>query len=212
VLKKRKKVVYLILLLIILLVCAPRVLMLGFARKRIVGPDTVPVEKVAIVFGAGLHRDGTPTTVLRDRVATAAELYKSGAIDKILMSGDNSYLNYNEPGAMKTYALELGIPAEDIVLDYAGRRTYDTCYRAKEIFQLDSAILVTQNFHLPRALYICNILDINAVGISADLRDYRDSGYWNIREIGASIVAFIQVHITRPEPVLGDSEPIYPLE
>ena len=186
--------------------------MLEFARKRIVDPDTAPVEKVAIVFGAGLHRDGTATTVLRDRVATAADLYKSGAIDKILMSGDNSYLDYNEPGAMKNYALELGIPDEDIVLDYAGRRTYDTCYRAKEIFQLDSTILVTQKFHLPRALYICNSLVIDVVGISADLRSYRDSRYWNIREIVASLVAFIQVHITQPEPVLGDSEPIFPLE
>jgi len=128
------------------------------------------------------------------------------------MSGDNRFLNYNEPGAMKSYAIELGIPEEDIVLDYAGRRTYDTCFRAKEIFQLDSAILVTQDFHLPRALYICNTLELNAVGVSADLRPYRDSGYWKIREIIASLVAFIQVHFTQPEPVLGDPEPIFPLE
>ncbi len=85
--------------------------------------------------------DGSPSSVLKDRVATAADLYNSGKINKILMSGDNRYLNYNEPGAMKAYALELGIPEYDIVLDYAGRRTYDTCYRAKEIFQLSSAIL-----------------------------------------------------------------------
>ena len=93
------------------------------------------------------------------------------------MSGDNRFIDYNEPGAMQAFALELGIPEEDIVLDYAGRRTYDTCYRAGEIFQLETAILVTQEFHLPRALYICNVLDIKAVGVSADVRTYRDSDY-----------------------------------
>ena len=212
-LKKRRKVALLILLLsIIILVGAPRVIMVHEAQKRTYNTENVPADKAAIVFGAGLMVDGSPTSVLKDRVATAADLYNSGKINKILMSGDNRFLNYNEPGAMKTYALELGIPEEDIVLDYAGRRTYDTCYRAKEIFQLSSAILVTQQFHLPRALYTCNALGLESVGVTADLRPYRDSGYWSIREIIASLVAFAQVHITKPEPVLGDPEPIFPLE
>jgi len=201
-----------LLLLIIILVGAPRVIMVHGSQKRTFDTGNVPADKAAIVFGAGLMGDGSPTTVLKDRVSTAADLYNSGKINKILMSGDNSYLNYNEPGAMKAYALELGIPEDDIVLDYAGRRTYDTCYRAKEIFQLSSAILVTQQFHLPRALYTCNTLGLESVGVTADLRPYRDSGYWSIREIIASLVAFVQVHITKPEPVLGDPEPIYPLE
>jgi SanA protein len=186
--------------------------MLLQGTKRIFKIDDILPNQVAIVFGAGLQRDGRPTTVLQDRIATAAELYNSGKIEKILMSGDNRFIDYNEPGAMKAYAVELGIPEEDIILDYAGRRTYDTCYRAKEIFQLSSAILVTQKFHLPRALYTCNNLGMNAMGVSADRRDYRDSGYWSVREFIASFVAFIQVHITRPEPVLGDPEPIFPLE
>jgi SanA protein len=181
-------------------------------RDQITDADAAPIRRAAVVFGAGLQRDGTPTTVLRDRVATAAELYRAGKIEKILMSGDNRYINYNEPGAMKTYALGLGVPEEDIVLDYAGRRTYDTCFRANVIFQLESAILVTQKFHLHRALYTCNILGMETVGVSADLRPYRDSDFWNIREVIASLVAFIQVHITQPEPVLGDPEPIFPLE
>jgi len=211
--KKRRKLIFLIiLLLIIILVSFPRILMIQHAKKRKVDTESVQPGRVAVVFGAGLQRDGSPTTVLKDRVKTAAVLYESEKIEKILMSGDNRFLNYNEPGAMKSYAIELGIPEEDIVLDYAGRRTYDTCFRAKEIFQLDSAILVTQDFHLPRALYICNTLELNAVGVSADLRPYRDSGYWKIREIIASLVAFIQVHFTQPEPVLGDPEPIFPLE
>ncbi|HMN63252.1 MAG TPA: ElyC/SanA/YdcF family protein, partial [Anaerolinea sp.] len=88
--------------------------------------DQPPSSRVAIVYGAGLYRDGTPTPVLRDRVATAAELYFTGRVTKILMSGDNRFEYYNEPGAMKAYAMELGVPDDAIVLDYAGRRTYDT--------------------------------------------------------------------------------------
>lgn len=211
--KKRRNVALLIfLLLIIILVSAPRVIMVLRSQKRTFTTENVLADKAAVVFGAGLMVDGSPTAVLKDRIETAAQLYNSGKITKILMSGDNRYLNYNEPGAMQAYALELGIPDADIVLDFAGRRTYDTCYRAKEIFQLTSAILVTQQFHLSRALYTCNALGLESVGVSADLRPYRDSGYWSIREIIASLVAFIQVHITRPEPVLGDPEPIFPLE
>jgi SanA protein len=211
--KKRKKMlIFAILLFLIILVGAPRVIMVRQSIQRNFSAEEVPPDRVAIVFGAGLRFDGSPTAVLEDRVATAASLYKSGKIQKILMSGDNRFINYNEPGAMKSFALELGIPEQDIVLDYAGRRTYDTCYRAKEIFQLSSAILITQQFHLPRALYTCNRLGLESVGVSADLRPYKDSGYWSIREIPASLVAFIQVHLTRPEPVLGDAEPIFPLE
>jgi SanA protein len=172
----------------------------------------VPFFRGAIVFGAGLTADGRPTAVLQDRVATAAALYKGGKVEKILMSGDNRFINYNEPGAMKAYAIELGVPEDDIVLDYAGRRTYDTCYRALEIFQLTEAVLVTQGFHLPRALYTCRVLGLDVVGVSADLRPYRDSGFWGIREIPASLIAFVQVHLTHPEPVLGDPEPIFPVE
>ena len=112
------------------------------------------MRPVVIVFGAGLRRDGTPTTVLRDRVETAAELYRQGKVEKLLMSGDNRFVDYNEPEAMRQYALQLGIPDEDIVLDYAGRRTYDTCYRAGAIFGVKKVILVTQLFHLPRAIYL----------------------------------------------------------
>jgi len=177
-------------------------------------PQDAPAKKVAIVFGAGLWRDGRPTPVLRDRVAAASELYFSGKVEKLLMSGDNSYIYYNEPGAMRSYALELGVPDEAIVLDYAGRRTYDTCYRARDIFGVDEAILVTQNFHLPRALYVCNRLGVSAVGVKADRRIYnpRSLFFWHLREIPATLVALWEVHVSRPAPILGDPEPIFPLE
>jgi SanA protein len=130
------------------------------------------------------------------------------------MSGDNSYIEYNEPGAMREYALALGVPDEAIVLDYAGRRTYDTCYRAREIFGIKEAILVTQNFHLPRALYVCNFLGIRAYGVPADQRRYtrRSILWWNLRETPATLVALWEVHVTRPQPVLGEKEPIFPME
>ena len=92
----------------------------------------------------------------------------AGKVEKLLLSGDNRTLDYNEPGAMRAYAISLGVPAEDIVLDYAGRRTYDTCFRAKAIFGVDQVLLVTQMFHLPRALYTCRALGIEAEGIPAD--------------------------------------------
>ncbi len=187
-------------------------LVTAVASKGMVYDSTkVPASKVAIVFGAGLQRDGSPSPVLRDRVETAAKLYLDGKAQKLLMSGDNRFIDYNEPGAMRAYAMSLGVPEEDIVLDYAGRRTYDTCYRAKYIFQVDEAILVTQSYHLPRALFICNQIGVKAVGVSADLRVYMNSSLfsWNVRELPASLVALWEVLISQPLPVMGDVEPIF---
>ena len=169
-----------------------------------------PATRVAIVFGAGLQRDGRPTLVLRDRVAAAADLYLTGKVQKILMSGDNRYVDYNEPGAMQQYAIELGIPTEDIILDFAGRRTYDTCYRARAIFGVQEALLVTQKFHLPRAVFICNALGVKATGVIADRRDYHSYSlmYWSLRELPARLIALIDVWIRHPLPVLGPYEPI----
>ena len=185
---------------------------MSYARPLTYSTEDVPQARVAIVLGAGLLRDGTPTPVLRDRVATAAELYFSGKVEKLLLSGDNRFLDYNEPGAMRAYALKLGVPQEAIVLDYAGRRTYDTCYRARQIFGIEKAIIVTQDFHLPRALYLCNQLGVSAVGVSANRRVYQRGPYtfWTIREVPATLVAIWEVHISHPVPVLGDPEPIFP--
>ena len=182
-----------------------------YAQPRTYTESDVPVRKVAIVFGAGLLRDGSPTAVLRDRVQQAASLYFAGKVEKLLMSGDNSYVNYNEPEAMQRYALELGVPEKDIVLDYAGRRTYDTCYRARAIFGVSQAILVTQAFHLPRAIFLCNMLGVDGVGVNADLRTYPRGAvlWWNLRELPATLSAYLDV-LTRPLPILGKPEPIFP--
>ncbi len=182
------------------------------SRPHIVAsPEEAPTEPVAIVFGAGLWSDGTPTPILQDRIATAADLYFSGRARKLLLSGDNRFVYYNEPEAMRQYALKLGVPDEALVLDYAGRRTYDTCYRAKAIFGVEKALVVTQRYHLYRAVYTCRALGIDATGVVADRQPYRTLPYiyWNLREILATSRALLDVHITRPLPVLGQPEPIF---
>jgi SanA protein len=198
--------ILILILACILILGVPYLILSLYSNSRIFAVAQAPARQVAIVFGAGLQRDGTPSPVLEDRVATAAELYFSGKVQKLLMSGDNRFLNYNEPGAMLNYALKLGIPRQDIVLDYAGRRTYDTCYRARAIFGVTEALLITQSFHLARAVFTCNALGLPAEGVIADRRPY--VGPASLREVPASLVALWDVWISHPLPVLGKSEPI----
>ncbi len=188
----------------------PKLIILIYAATRTYNAEDVPAARVGIVFGAGLYRDGSAGPVLRDRVETGVKLYQQGKVEKLLMSGDNRFVNYNEPEAMRQYALQLGVPDRDIVLDFAGRRTYDTCYRADEIFQVKSAILVTQAFHLPRALFLCNSFGIDANGVEANNTYFRkiSRAYWHTRELFATVQSVIDVYITRPQPVLGKPEPI----
>ncbi|MEO7838700.1 MAG: ElyC/SanA/YdcF family protein [Anaerolineales bacterium] len=189
----------------------PRLITTFYAMNRIYQTEEAPKERLAIVFGAGLRRDGTPTPILRDRVETAASLYFSGKVEKLLMSGDNSVFNYNEPESMRQYAMSLGVPENAIAMDHAGSRTYDTCYRAKAIFGMKSALLVTQKFHLPRALFICNALGLDAYGVEASNRNYwRGSLFiWNFREQLATVGAFLDVYVNSPRPMLGEPKPLF---
>jgi SanA protein len=196
----------------LLILIIPRFVSAAYARGKIFTVSNVPVRRVAIVFGAGLYRNGSATPVLADRVTAAANLYFAGKVEKLLMSGDNRFVDYNEPEAMRKLAVSLGVPNDAIVLDYAGRRTYDTCYRAKAIFKVDQAILVTQAFHMPRALYLCNRLGVDAIGVESDLRTYSKISLlnWNTRELFAMAAAIWDVNIGHPIPVLGDALPIFP--
>ncbi len=196
----------------LLVLLGPRLITTFSSWSRIYNVATTPSAPVAIVFGAGLTRTGEPTAILKDRVETAAQLYFAGKVQKLLMTGDNRFLYYNEPEAMRQYALSLGVPSADIVLDYAGRRTYDSCYRARAIFGLDSVLLVTQAFHLPRALFLCNALGLKAAGVEANNHRYWPPLLliWNVREQLATVGAFIDVYVSRPLPVLGLPEPIFP--
>jgi SanA protein len=185
------------------------------ARERIYRDAAqTPEHKVAIVFGAGI-RNGLPSTMLNDRITSAVDLYKAGKVRKLLMSGDGDgstplqrNSNYNEPDVMRQAALRLGVPDADIVLDYAGRSTYETCYRARDIFGLSEVVLVTQEFHLDRAMLICDALGVQAVGFVADRRTYRAISWYEFREVAATVNALIELYVTKPLPVLGEKLPI----
>ncbi len=162
----------------------------------------VPKMPVAIVFGAGVG-----TTILTDRVQTAVSLYKNGKVRKILMSGDNGHVDYDEPKAMKTLAVAQGVPFADVVCDYAGFRTYDSLYRARNIFDVRQAILVTQAFHLPRAMYIARHLGLSVVGIDAARHSYGFEQYfYELREIAAIETACFDVFTQRKPKFLGKKE------
>ncbi len=164
--------------------------------------------RVAIVLGAKVRENAELTDALYDRVITAVELYRAGRVNKILMSGDNPNADYDEPTAMKATAVKLGVPENDIRLDFAGRRTYDTCFRAKEIFGVEKAIVVTQEFHQPRTLYLCNNLGVDSIGITANRRKYLGENYWAFREFFSTASAWLEMNFWSFEPIGGAKEPI----
>ena len=167
------------------------------------GVAAAPPRPVAIVFGAA-------SDILTDRVATGVGLYKSGKVRMLLMTGDNSRNDYNEPEAMRQQALTMGVPAQAIACDYAGFRTYDSLYRARDIFGVRSAILVTQGYHLPRALFLGRQLGLDVVGVDAAKRRYPGQFGFDLREIAATEVAWIQATVTHPRPkYLGRPEPLF---
>ena len=167
-----------------------------------------PRPRVAIVFGASVYSNGDLSPVLEDRVDTAIELYRAKKVDRILVSGDNRHPSYNEPKAMQEYLISHAVAPRDVVVDYGGRSTYETCLRAREVFGLKRVVLVTQRFHLPRALYIANQLGLDAVGMSGDLRLDKQIDYQSVREWAAEVKAFINLHFIPPEVVLGEKIPI----
>jgi len=158
-------------------------------ESRIFNIDSTDREPVAIVFGAAVLRNGRLSSILRDRMDTAVQLYENGKVERILVSGDISSSGYSEPEAMANYAIRRGVQPDDIQIDHGGRRTYDTCYRASNIFGIDRAIIVTQAFHLPRALFTCEQLGISAFGAAADQREYRAARWYEFRETAAMMVA-----------------------
>lgn len=161
----------------------------------------------AVILGAGV-RDGKPTPMLKDRLLTGIELYKSGAAKKLIMSGDHGSKDYDEVNIMKSFAVENGVPDSDIFMDHAGFSTYETVYRAKEIFEADNIIIVSQEYHLYRALYIAEKLEVKAAGVSADLRAYKGQIKRDLREILARDKDFFNC-IIKPEPTyLGDKIPV----
>jgi vancomycin permeability regulator SanA len=180
----------------------------GRIQKSMTEIPTEEPKRIAIVFGARVLDNGVPSHSLSDRVLTAVELYRAGRVKKLLMSGDRQGENYDEPAAMKKQALELGVAESDIVLDNDGKRTFDTCYRAKEIFGVQKAILVTQDYHQPRALYLCSSLGIDSLGITANRRIYDREKYFRFREFFSIVSAWFDINVVSPEAAGGQKQPI----
>lgn len=160
-----------------------------------------------IILGAGILED-KPSPILEDRLLEGIKLYQNSVSDKIIMSGDHGRREYDEVNIMKNYAIEKGIPSENIFMDHAGFSTYESIYRAKDIFEAKKVVIVTQEYHLYRALYIANQLGLEAYGVGADPRQYVGATYRELREILARDKDFIKC-IFKPEPTyLGDTIPV----
>lgn len=202
-------------LLLLVLVAAAAVLggsvyVVWSARAEILSQEEAPPANLdcILVLGCGVHADGTPTPMLRSRMTRAVELHQAGWADKLLLSGDNSRADYNEVATMKTLALEGGVPEEDIVLDHAGFSTYDSLYRARDVFLAERIVIITQEYHLSRALYLADALGLEAWGVAAAPRNDAGQIMRDAREILARDKAILWA-ILQPEPkFLGDPIPL----
>ncbi|MCX6780162.1 MAG: YdcF family protein [Candidatus Magasanikbacteria bacterium] len=173
----------------------------------------VPPAQTALVLGAGVKSNGQLSDILRDRADTAIQLYRDKKVAKILATGDNSTIHYNETKAMESYFLMHDIPSKDIFLDYAGFDTYDSLYRARDVFQAQSLIVVTQNFHLNRAVYYGRSIGMEVYGVSADKETYRGILWFKIRESLARMKGFFDIlfhakpkFLGTPIPLSGDGQ------
>ena len=212
---ERLKQICMILLCLALLgvmaLCTINGLVKSAAKDRILTvEETANLEDIdcIIVLGCQVRDDGMLSHMLRDRLMRGLEVYKAGAAPKLLMSGDHGRIEYDEVNAMKQYAIENGVLSEHVFMDHAGFSTYETVYRAKEIFEADKVIIVTQEYHLYRALYIAEKLGIEAYGVPADLNKYAGQSMRDFREILARCKDWAMC-IFKPEPTyLGDSIPV----
>lgn len=181
------------------------------AVKHIISAESIKEDgqyDCILVLGCGVRPDGSPTPMLADRLQRAIELYKMNAAPKIIMSGDHGTKGYDEVNCMREYAISAGIAEEDIFMDHAGFSTYESMYRAKKIFCAEKPIIVTQKYHLYRAVYIANRLDLNVCGVASDYRSYYGQLYRDLREVAARCKDFLTC-IFRPEPTfLGGAIPV----
>ena len=161
-----------------------------------------------LVLGCGVKADGTPSLMLRDRLERSVQLYQQGVAPKLLMSGDHGQEDYDEVGAMKRYAMDAGVPSSDVFMDHAGFSTYESMYRAKEVFQAEKIVIVSQEYHLYRAIYIAQALGMEAYGVAADGQDY--AGQWgrDVREVLARVKDFFTALLQPMPTYLGEAVPV----
>lgn len=173
-------------------------------RSQIVSVDSVASAPIAIIFGAKVKDDGTPSDILRDRLLTGIDLYDRRIVTKLLLSGDDGQIAYDEVNAMRVFVIDHGVAPSDVFLDHAGFDTFDSVVRASKVFGITKAILVTQNYHLPRALYLASAFGISAQGVSADRQTYRGILRYESRELLADVKAVFDVVFHVSPKYLGD--------
>ena len=213
----KKKLIRIFIILVILFVSGvTAVLSVNAYVKHVGGENIISPDKIneigeadcIIILGCQVFSDGTLSAMLHDRVMRGIELYESKAAPKLIVSGDHGRKEYDEVNAMKKYAIDAGIPSENIFMDHAGFSTYESMYRAKEIFRAEKIIVVTQEYHLYRALYIAQKLGMEAYGVSSDYRPYYGQTYREVREILARCKDFATT-LFKPEPTfLGEAIPV----
>jgi len=188
----------------------PNLAVLLGTRKSIVEPEEISPGwgDCILVLGAGLLPDGSPSLMLAERIRTGTELYARGAAPKLLMSGDHTRPEYDEVNAMKDAALAAGVPSADVFMDHAGVNTYNSMYRAKSIFGAKRVIVVTQAYHLSRALYIAKRLGLEAVGVACDTRRYAGQFNRDVREALARIKDYCQCFRLPPSAYGGEAIPL----
>lgn len=177
------------------------------ARNAVVSVARAPKSDVALILGAGITADKRPSMVLQRRIDVGVDLHRAGKVRKLVMSGDNSDALYDEVTVMKNAAVKAGIPADDVLLDYAGFRTLDSCVRLRKVFGQTKAIVVSQGFHLPRAIHLCRWVGIEVVGVEAvDDRGRSFRAVSTIREVSASLQGWVETHwFGRTAKFLGDT-------
>ena len=190
----------LIIIVIILFFLAINNYVVNFSKNYIKTVDELEKTKVWLVLGAGIRYNKEPTDILKDRLKVAFEAYNKWKIKKIIVSGDNSKVYHNEPDVMKKYLVWLGVKENDIYPDYAWFDTYDSIYRAKAIFWVNSLVIFTQEYHLYRAIYIAKKLWLKAYWVSTNLHKYLAETDFKARELLARIKAFFEVELFKPKP------------
>ena len=215
--KKEKVIKYMIISIVILIfisvvgAIAAIMIVQKNGQKNITTIESLNQNADAIiVLGAGVKDDGSPSDILEDRLKTAIEVYNSGVCSKFILSGDHGRESYNEVSVMKEYIINnCDVEEKNVFLDHAGFSTYDSIYRAKYIFEVENAVIITNEYHLPRALYLAKKMGINANGISSDIRNYLFIESYKSREKLAQLKDFVYINLLKPEPkFLGESIPV----
>ena len=212
--KKRFKQIAVYLVLTMILGCSGVLIINNYVESvgatYILSPNDVSKADAILVLGAYVFPSGTVSTMLNDRLTVGYELYEQGKAPKLLVSGDHGQKDYDEVNSMKNFLKNKGVPGQNVFMDHAGFSTYESLYRARDIFMVKKVIIVTQEYHLKRAVFVARELGLEAYGVASDKREYRGMAINNLREIAARNKDFIWAKLIKPEPTfLGESIPVF---